>query len=102
MSVIIPLLISLDGVSRTYYPAREDGDIRKFDGLGVADQAFLVGILTERHNSRPDRAGQSEAAMKALAVKIAEDKSETGDESRREMKALMGIEPSDMLNAALA
>lgn len=76
-------------------------DTRKYDGLGVDDMAFLAGILDSARRDNRSGGGISETALKALALKIAEDKTELGEEARRDLKAA-GIDPADVTNAAKA
>lgn len=77
-------------------------DTRKFDGLGVADMAFMIEVLSDAKRSNRSQGGVSDSALKALAIKIAEDKSELGEESRRDMKALGNIDHHDVLNSMKA
>ena len=76
-------------------------DTSKYDGLSVADQAFVVSVLGSAKASNTSKRGVSGAAMKSLAIKIAEDKGELGNEARHDLKAV-GIDPLDVLNAAKA
>jgi hypothetical protein len=76
-------------------------DTAKFDGLGVDDLAFMCGVLDTAKRQSKSEGGVSDAALKALAIKIAEDKSEMGDEARRDLKAA-GIDPADVTNALKA
>lgn len=78
-------------------------DTRKYDAMGVADLAFMAEVLGEAKRNRPDRSGISDAALKALAIKIAEDKSEYGEEARRDLKSALKLDDArDVLNAAKA
>ena len=77
-------------------------DTRKFDGLGVADMAFMIEVLGDAKRTNRSQGGVSDSALKALAIKIAEDKSELGEESRRDMKALGNIDHHDVLNSMKA
>jgi hypothetical protein len=61
--------------------AKKFGDTDKFDGLDAADTATLIGVL--KASNKP----VSEGALKALSLKLEEDKSEVGDKGRRAMKA---------------
>jgi hypothetical protein len=76
-------------------------DVLKYSHLGVDDLAFLCGVLdaAKRRNYQND--GISQSALKALAIKIAEDKGKLGDESRAALKA-GGIEPADVLDGMKA
>lgn len=85
-------------------------EVSKYDGLDAADMAFLGALVGSKQNGV--KAGRlSEAGLKALAIKVAEDKTETqdmtgktvdlGEQGRAHLKAL-GFEASDFLNAAKA
>lgn len=76
-------------------------DTAKFDGLGVEDLAFAAGVLDTAKRQNKSEFGVSQALLKTLAIRIAEDKSEMGDEARRDLKAA-GIDPSDVTNAMKA
>lgn len=76
-------------------------DTRKYDGLSVEDLAFLCGTLDAARRDGRSQVGMPESAAKALAIKIAEDKSKFGEEARRDLKAA-GIDPADVLNATKA
>jgi hypothetical protein len=73
----------------------------KFDGLGVEDLAFAAGVLDTAKRQQKSEFGVSQDLLKALALRIAEDKSEMGDEARRDLKAA-GIDPADVTNAMKA
>lgn len=80
-------------------------DTRKYDGMGPADLAFTIALLGAH------KAAVSETAYKALAIKVAEDKTEVtgmggvkadlGEQGRIGLKAL-GFEPEHFLDAAKA
>lgn len=76
-------------------------DTAKYDGLGVDDLAFMCGVLDTAKRQNKSEGGVSTAALKALAIKIAEDKSNLGDEARRDLKAA-GIDPAEVTNAMKA
>lgn len=76
-------------------------DTRKYDGLSLDDMAFLCGTLDAAKRDGRSQVGMPESAAKALAIKIAEDKSTMGDEARRDLKAA-GIDPADVTNAMKA
>lgn len=76
-------------------------DTRKYDGLSVEDLAFLAGTLDAAKRDGRSQTGITETALKALAIKIAEDKSPLGDAARNDLKAA-GIDPGDVVNAAKA
>ena len=76
-------------------------DTRPYDGLGVNDLAFAAELLGTAKQSGRSKRGVSQSALKALAIKVAEDKGELGEEARHGLKAA-GIEPEHVLNAAKA
>jgi hypothetical protein len=76
-------------------------DTRKYDGLSLEDLAFMAGVLDAAKRQNRSQEGVSAAALKALAIKIAEDKSEFGDEARRDLKAA-NLDPADVLHSAKA
>lgn len=76
-------------------------DTRKYDGMSVNDLAFTAEMLGAAYKSRRSNQGVSRSALKALAIKIAEDKSALGEEARRDLKAA-GIAPEDVTNSAKA
>ena len=76
-------------------------DTNKYDGLGMGDLAFAAGMLDAVKRGDASNRGASNAMLKALAIKIAEDKTEIGVEGRGAMKAV-GLEPGDVLDAAKA
>lgn len=82
-------------------------DTAKFDALDVEDMAFMCGVLDTAKRQNKSEFGVSQAALKALAIKIAQYKGETeedvrrGDEARRDLKAA-GIDPADVINAVKA
>lgn len=81
-------------------------EVSKYDDLDANDMAFLAATLTSKQGNVKGRL--SESAAKALAIKIAEDKSEAVDINGREinlgeagrmgLKAL-GIDPADVVSA---
>lgn len=76
-------------------------DTHKYDHLKLEDLAFMACVLDDAYRTKRSQAGISPAALKALAIRIAEDTSEHGDEARRDLKAA-GIDPSDVLNSTKA
>ena len=77
------------------------GELRKYDNLDAADQALLVGVL----NGVDGQTGQkhsraSEFAIKALAVKLAEDKTRVGAIGQNAMKAV-GIKADEVMQQDL-
>lgn len=88
------------------------GDTRKYDGMSPADLAFMGTLLgAAKAGNLPRAQGMSESAVKALAIKVAEDKSSAvdmsgqevslGEQGRAGLKAL-GVEPAHVLDAAKA
>ena len=77
------------------------GDTRKFDHLSLDDQAVLCGVLDAARKAGRSQNGVSEAALKALAIKIAEDKGPMGDNARSDLKAA-GLDPADVTSAVKA
>ena len=57
-------------------------DTNKYDGLGMGDLAFAAGMLDAVKRGDASNRGASNAMLKALAIKIAEDKTEMGGEGR--------------------
>ena len=80
---------------------RQFAEIAKYDNLTVEDQAFLCGVLDTAKRQNRNLGGVSEPALKALAIKISEDKGEHGDDARRDLKAA-GLDPQDVVNATKA
>jgi hypothetical protein len=76
-------------------------DTRKYDGMAIEDLSFMIEVLGDARRSGRSREGVSESAIKALTIKIAEDKGPFGDEARRDMKAA-GFDPNDVTNATKA
>lgn len=99
------------GDGQAPYQARF-ADTRKYDGMGPNDLAFMGALLASAKASNLPRAqGFSESAAKALAIKIAEDRTtvrdmtgretDLGEQSRAGLKAL-GVDPAHVLDAAKA
>jgi hypothetical protein len=76
-------------------------DTRKYDHMNVDDMAFMCGVLDAAKRERRSEGGVSVNALKALAIKIAEDKSDKGDDARHDLKAA-GLDPQDVTNATKA
>lgn len=76
-------------------------DVDKYSSLSVEDMAFLCGTLDAARRDGKSQVGMPETAAKALAIKIAEDKGQFGEQARRDLKAA-GIAPEDVLNAVKA
>jgi len=64
----------------------QSSDLWKYDNLTPEDQAVLVGVLQAGEKSGQSRDGATESALKALAVKLTEDKSEFGYHGKIAMK----------------
>jgi len=64
-------------------------DLWKFDGLTAADQAIMLGVLNSAKKPISD------AALKAMAFKLEEDKTEVGELGQRAMK-LAGIKTGEI------
>jgi hypothetical protein len=79
-------------------------DTRKYDHLDVNDLAFMAEVLGSAKRNNMNRPGISDAALKALAIRISEDKSVYGDAARADMKAMSGgrLDPHDVLNSMKA
>ncbi len=78
-------------------------DLWKYDDLGVGDQAFMVGLLQEAHRVGHSRGGATESAMKALAIKIVEDKTPETNAAKHAMKMLgMPMKTNDLNQSTLA
>lgn len=92
---------SVGGNSFPFPHVAQYADTRKYDGLSVADMAFLCGTLDAAKHANRSAVGMPETAAKALAIKIAEDKGEFGEAARNDLKAA-GIDPADVTNAAKA
>lgn len=86
-------------------------DTRKYDRMGPDDLAFMLQMLGAAKTAGNPRAHVTESAVKALAIKVAEDKTraidvdgketDLGEAGRYAMKAL-GIDPADVLSATKA
>lgn len=74
-------------------------ELSKYDNLDAADQALLVGVLNTNHNDVPVQRA-SENAIKALAIKLAEDETRVGIMGQRAMKA-MGIKSDEVMQQDL-
>ena len=75
------------------------GDTRKYDNLGAVEQSMMVELLTGAQRRGHSRFGASESAIKAAAIKVAEDKDGEGSEYARRALKMVGIESADMLDA---
>jgi len=70
----------------------------KFDSLEPKDMAVLVGILNAAKAANLS-SGPSDAALKCLAIRLEEDKSDYGEFGRRAMKSA-GIKADELNNTA--
>ena len=52
------------------------GEYWKYDDLDIGDHSFMLGILDEAKRTGQSRHGATDNAMKALAIKVMEDKDE--------------------------
>ena len=76
------------------------GELRTFDNLDAGDMAVLVGVLESNKYGKGARP-PSDAAMKALAIKLEEDKTGVGEISRQAMKSA-GIKSDEVQYSTLA
>jgi hypothetical protein len=86
-------------------------DTRKYDGLSVDDMALLVSLTDAAKRKNGQLEGVTNSAAKALAIKMAEDKTvitrrngeevHLGKEAHAALKAA-GLDPADVLSAAKA
>jgi len=76
-------------------------DTAKYDHLGLEDLAFMCGVLDTAKRQNKSEFGVPPNALKALAIRIAEDKGQLGDEARRDLKAA-GLDPADVLHSIKA
>jgi HK97 family phage major capsid protein len=74
-------------------------EVTKFDGLDAGDVATVIGVLDahQRHGGRRP----SEAAYKALALKLDESKTQTGESFRHALKS-WGIKANEVQYSTLA
>jgi len=75
-------------------------ELWKYDGLSPGDQAVMIGILDAAKRKGESRNGASENALKALGVKLAEDKSPEFEQARFAMK-YAGIKSDEIMHADL-
>lgn len=75
--------------------AAQFGDLRRFEHLTAADQAFLIGVL------RASGETPSEAALKALVVKLEEDQGAIGHTAKMAMKGA-GIKANEINYSTLS
>src|SRR3972149_4911295 len=64
------------------------GDVWKYDNLEPGDMALMIGLLREAKASRLSKFGESEAAVKALGIKLEEDAAKDGEIGIQGMYAL--------------
>lgn len=73
------------------------GNLWAYDNLDPGEHALMVSVLQDGQKSRRSTRGASENAVKALAVKLIEDKTEVGESSRSEMlKANMPLKADEV------
>lgn len=75
--------------------------VRKFDNLDAADQAVLVEVLGAAKEGRASKQGVSDAAVKALVIKLDEDKTRVGEMGRSSLKAA-NIKANEVMQSNLA
>lgn len=61
--------------------------LRPFDHIDAADTATLITVLEAAHETRAAKKAPSEAAYKALVIKLDEDQTRVGDVGRKALKA---------------
>lgn len=67
---------------------RQFADLDRYDSLDAGEQALLISLMGEAERSRLVERGPSEAAFKALIIKLEEDhKSQTGSHGRSALLA---------------
>ncbi len=76
------------------------GELRTFDNLDAGDMAVLVGVL-EANKYGKGAHPPSDAALKALAIKLDEDKTSVGEIARQAMKSA-GIKSNEVQYSTLA
>jgi hypothetical protein len=59
--------------------------LRRYDNLSVEEHALMISVLNGKHNDVPVKRA-SQDAVKSLAIKVAEDKTEAGEMGRYAMK----------------
>lgn len=81
------------------------GDTWKYDNLTIPDLSVLVGVLDAAKASGSARRGSSENALKALAIRMVEEKDDTGvlTAGRQAMKmAGMSLKANELNQSTLA
>ncbi|MBA3945919.1 MAG: hypothetical protein H0X37_15305 [Herpetosiphonaceae bacterium] len=76
------------------------GETRAYDNLGPDDLAVMAYVLDSAKQSGTSRGGVSEAALKALALGLSEDKGVLGQVGRQAMKA-QGIKANEIMQQGL-
>lgn len=74
-------------------------DVAKYDGLDAADMAVVIGVLEGQQTGRGARLA-SEQAYKALAIKLDESQTKTGEYVRQAFKAA-GIKANEVQYSTL-
>lgn len=80
-------------------------DTWKYDNLEVPDLAVMIGVLDEARRQGRSRGGVTEAALKALAIRIVEEKDDNGvlTAGRQSMKAMgLPIKANELNQSTLA
>ncbi len=75
-------------------------DTRKYDHLGPVELSIVVDLLGAAKRVGHSRGGASPAAVKAAAIKLAEDKDGEGGEYARSALKALNIDPRELLDAA--
>lgn len=76
------------------------GETRKYDGLDAADMAVVIGVLEGQSKVKGQHIA-SEAAYKALAIKLDESQTQTGEATRQAFKSF-GIKANEVQYSTLA
>jgi len=75
--------------------AAKFGELSPYDNLDAADQAVLAGVLMEAQRRGISKHGISEPALKALAIKLEEDKGPVGLVGQKAMK-MAGVKANEL------
>lgn len=75
-------------------------EVAKFDGLDAGDMALMISILDSHHRHNGGRR-PSEAAYKALAIKLDESQTKTGEHMRQVFKS-WGVKANEVMYSTLA
>lgn len=63
-------------------------EVRKYDNLDAADTAVLIEVLGAANEGRATKSAVTDSALRALAIKLDEDKTRVGEVGRNAMKAM--------------